>query len=209
MKVTAPLFSLDASGTLGKAIVASKWKGRNYMRRHVVPSNPRSNGQTANRAMMAFLSQYWDQMTTLNQALWDELAAQGNFSPFNAYVRYNLNRWKQFTYPFETPTSVSAAPSAPTISSVVAGSGQFQLNITEGAGVLNWGTVTFVELTVDPTAAKLLVKNVSYAEFTAALAHSVVISHLAAGTYRAKCLTFNTDGDASALSASSGDIVVT
>lgn len=209
MKVTAPLMSLDASGTLGKAFVASKWKGRNYMRRHVVPSNPRSAGQTANRAMIAFLSQYWHLMTALNQAEWNALAAQGNFSPFNAFVRYNMNRWKQYTMPFETPVSVSAAPSAPTISSSVGGIGQIQLNITEGAGVLNWGTISLLRETADPTDAKQYVVNVSYAAFTAGYAHSVIIPNLSPGTYRAKCLTFNTDGDKSALSASSGDIIVT
>lgn len=209
MKVTGPLFSLDASGTIAKTIVASKWKGRNYMRRHVVPSNPRSDGQTANRAMMAFLSQYWVHMSAVNQALWDELAAQGNFSAFNAFTRYNMNRWKQFSWPFETPTSSAAAPSAPTISSVVAGVGQFQVNITEGAGVLNWGTAVFVRLTSDPTLAKQYVRYISYAAFTAALAHSAVISNLDPGTYRCKLATFNVDGDISALSASSGDIVVT
>lgn len=209
MKVTAPLFSLDASGTIGKAFTASKWKGRNYMRRHTVPSNPRSDNQTSNRAMIAFLAIYWRSMSALNQALWNDLASQGNFSPFNAYTRFNMNLWKQFQYPFETPTSVAAAPSAPTISSSVGGVGQIQLNITEGAGVLNWGTISYVQLTVDPTAAKSLVKNISQAEFTAALAHSVIIPHLAPGTYRAKCSTFNADGDVSALSASSGDIIVT
>lgn len=209
MKVTAPLLSLDASGTFGKAIVASKWKGRNYMRRHVIPSNPRSAAQTANRSMMAFLSQNWDQLSALIQAGWDPLASQGNFSGFNAYVRFNMNRWKQFQMPFTEPTAVSAAPSAPTISSSVGGVGQFQLNLTEGAGILNWGTISYVQITVDPTAAKSLVRNISYAAFTAALAHSVIIANLTAGTYRAKCATFNSDGDVSALSTSSGDIVVT
>lgn len=201
--------SLDASGTLGKAFVASKWKGRNYMRRHVVPSNPRSAAQTANRAMMAFLSQYWANMSALNQATWNDLASQGNFSPFNAFVRYNMNRWKQFATPFETISSVSAAPSAPTISASAGGVGQLQITITEGAGVLNWGTITYLQLTVDPTATKSLVKNISEATFTAAFVHNVVIPNLQPGTYRAKCQTFNTDGDVSALSASSGDIVVT
>lgn len=209
MKVTAPLLSIDASGTFGKAIVASKWKGRNYMRRHVVPSNPRSAGQTANRAMMAFLSQNWDNLSALIQSGWNDLAAQGNFSPFNAFVRFNMNRWKQYQPPFTEPGAVSAAPSAPTISSSVGGVGQLQINITEGAGVLNWGTVALVNLTADPTDAKLFVKNISYAAFTAALAHSVIIPNLAPGTYRAKLYTFNADGDKSALSASSGDIVVT
>jgi hypothetical protein len=201
--------SLDASGTLGKAFVASKWKGRNYMRRHVIPSNPRSDNQTANRAMMAFLSQGWALLSAGVQADWTALAAQGNFSPFNAFVRFNMNRWKQFSYPMDSPLASAAAPSAPALSAPVGGIGQFQITITEGAGVLNWGTVLFVDLTVDPTEAKQLVKIITQAKFTADLVHIAVVNNLLPGTYRAKALTFNAEGEKSALSASSGDIVVT
>jgi len=48
-KVTGPLASLDASGQFGKTIVFSKWKGRNYGRLKVTPSNPQSDSQAAVR----------------------------------------------------------------------------------------------------------------------------------------------------------------
>lgn len=48
-KVTSPLMSLDASGTVADALVFSKWKGRNYVRQHVIPSNPQSTAQQAVR----------------------------------------------------------------------------------------------------------------------------------------------------------------
>lgn len=38
-KVTGPLMSLDASGTVGKTAVFSKWKGQNYVRLRVTPMN--------------------------------------------------------------------------------------------------------------------------------------------------------------------------
>jgi len=41
-RTTAPLFSLDASGTIAKAITFSKWRGRQYVRRHAIPKNPQS-----------------------------------------------------------------------------------------------------------------------------------------------------------------------
>lgn len=44
-KVTGPLMSLDASGTVGKTCTFSKWKGRNYVRLRVTPMNPQSEGQ--------------------------------------------------------------------------------------------------------------------------------------------------------------------
>jgi hypothetical protein len=44
-KATGPLFSMDASGGFGGALVFGKWKGRNTVRQLVKPANPQSAGQ--------------------------------------------------------------------------------------------------------------------------------------------------------------------
>lgn len=51
-KVTSPLMSMDASGSLGGAITFAKWKGRNYVRQLVIPSNPQTSGQQDARAAL-------------------------------------------------------------------------------------------------------------------------------------------------------------
>jgi hypothetical protein len=48
-KTTGPLFSLDASGTVGGVVTYSQWKGRSYVRRHVIPLNPYEADQVAAR----------------------------------------------------------------------------------------------------------------------------------------------------------------
>lgn len=87
--VTGPLMSMDASGSLGGAIVFSKWKGRNYVRQYVIPANPQTALQMANRARTAFLSQAWAGLTAPEKASWDADAAAGQYSAFNAYTRGN------------------------------------------------------------------------------------------------------------------------
>lgn len=52
-KLKAPLFSLGASGQIGKALVYFPWKGLNVVREHVVPSNPKTAGQTTQRGYLA------------------------------------------------------------------------------------------------------------------------------------------------------------
>lgn len=47
--VTGPLFSIDASGGYASTMVFSKWKGRNYVRQLVIPSNPQSLAQETAR----------------------------------------------------------------------------------------------------------------------------------------------------------------
>lgn len=51
-KVTGPLFSLTASGSVGKTVVYSSWKGRPYVRRLVIPMNPQNVAQTEVRNAM-------------------------------------------------------------------------------------------------------------------------------------------------------------
>lgn len=56
MKSPAPLLSLNPSGTFAKLITASKWKGRNYMRLRVDPSNPSTSGQITVRLYLGSIA---------------------------------------------------------------------------------------------------------------------------------------------------------
>ena len=97
--VTAPLLSMDASGAVGGAIVFSKWKGRNYARALVTPSNPKSGGQVGVRAMFKFLSQEWKNLSAGDQATWEAIAEAASFLPFNAYQQNGLLRNRNFLAP--------------------------------------------------------------------------------------------------------------
>ena len=101
MKVTGPMLSFGASGTIGGTATFATWKGRPYVRQTVIPSNPRSPGQTSQRAMMQFIAQQWKNLSGPDQASWMNLAQQGNFSTFNAYTKYNLQRWSNNLAPTE------------------------------------------------------------------------------------------------------------
>lgn len=54
-KVTGPLFSLSASGSVGKTLVFSKWIGRDYVRQLVIPANPQSDNQALARTALGSL----------------------------------------------------------------------------------------------------------------------------------------------------------
>lgn len=55
-RLTGPQFSLSASGTIGKTVVYSKWKGRAYSRLRVIPKNPKSTAQKAVRSILGTLA---------------------------------------------------------------------------------------------------------------------------------------------------------
>ena len=66
-KVQGPLFSMEASGAYGGALVFAKRKGKNVVRQLVTPANPRSTEQEAarNRVRTTGALQSWANNTAL------------------------------------------------------------------------------------------------------------------------------------------------
>ena len=83
----APLFGLDASGTVGNALVFSKWRGRTYVRRHTIPANPKSGLQVGMRSVFQFVTQAYAALTAAQKSSWADLAASDNITLLNAQVR--------------------------------------------------------------------------------------------------------------------------
>lgn len=57
--LTGPLMSLSASGTIADTITYANWKGVQYARTRVIPSNPQSTEQTRTRTVFSFLQEYY------------------------------------------------------------------------------------------------------------------------------------------------------
>jgi len=144
VKLAGPCMSLDASGQLGETLVFSKWKGRNYARKFVVPANPKSAGQTGLRAMFKFLSQAWASLTAGNKATWEELAAANSYSTFNAYMEKNMERWRTY----ESPTQewpAAEAHAGTTVATLVTTGGENKVDVsgTITSGTNQWGVAIF------------------------------------------------------------------
>lgn len=88
--VTGPLLSFGASGQIASTQVYSRWKGRPYVRRLVVPSNPRSTAQTETRTAFSFLSNTWQLAPTDVRAPWAAFAKGQVMTDRNAWVKFNL-----------------------------------------------------------------------------------------------------------------------
>ena len=144
VKVTGPLFSMGASGSIGGSITFSRWKGRPYVRQLVIPSNPRSGGQVTNRAMMTFQTQAWAALTAGNKASWSDLADQNTISTFNAYVKRNMLRQSTFSPPSkEDPAAEAGTPATLTTFTATGGVREIVLDLDLTALDDNWGVVIF------------------------------------------------------------------
>lgn len=120
-RTKAPLFGLDASGSLADSVVFSRWKGRTYVRRHAIPANPRSGLQTGLRAVFTLITQDFKTLTTAQKTDWAKLAKADNITPLDAQVRDAQSRarinlgWRQDTTAvdpavIDPPTALTATP---------------------------------------------------------------------------------------------------
>lgn len=89
-KWKSPLFS-DIRGALGENVVFSMWKGRPYMRSYVVPANPQTDAQTAERAHMAAIVDMYQQNvkgTDAHVTAWNAEALKDLISGYNQFTKY-------------------------------------------------------------------------------------------------------------------------
>lgn len=89
-KTTGPLMSLDASGTIGKTLTFSKWRGVKYVRQRVIPENPNTSAQVLTRSVFSWLVEAWKLAPTLLVTPWDTHALGRAFTGRNAFIGANV-----------------------------------------------------------------------------------------------------------------------
>jgi hypothetical protein len=89
-KISAPLLSLGARGSIGGALTFAAWRGVAYVRQLVTPANPRSTAQVLTRDIFTNMGLRWKQGGVLMRAPWDRYAVGQKFVGRNAYMGQNL-----------------------------------------------------------------------------------------------------------------------
>lgn len=89
-KVTAPFFGFHARNQINKALVYFVWKGINAVRTWVVPANPKTVGQVAQRGNFAALVAYWHSghFTARDIGSWNRAATAVKFKPQSGFNRF-------------------------------------------------------------------------------------------------------------------------
>lgn len=89
-RLTAPLLSLGASGTIAKAITFSSWKGIQYARTRVVPENPNTAAQQETRGVFTTLVEMWKRMPQLARDPWIAAVRGVALTPRNMHLKANI-----------------------------------------------------------------------------------------------------------------------
>jgi len=85
-------FSPLVAGMSGKAAdaVAATWKGVAYVRKHVIPKNPKSPGQVAQRGLLTRMPPWWRSLPAGLKTLVNSLAVGRKMSGYNLMVKTDL-----------------------------------------------------------------------------------------------------------------------
>lgn len=132
-RVTFSALVTDIRGKTGD-VVFSIWKGINYIRARVTPSNPRSDLQTAQREALADTLTMWQSVKSWAKTVWDVYASGYGKSGYNRYIEDNILHVKAGTAgsltPFNPLYIIIAAMAA-----TQGGAGEIDLSWTKGAAV--------------------------------------------------------------------------
>lgn len=206
-KVTGPLMSITASGTFGKTLVYSRWKGRPYVRERVIPDNPRSALQTGVRSLWKFLAKYWETISAPNKLTWAVVAGPQEISNFNGYMQYNMDRWQQFSPPSEAYPAAQASTGLTVTTQTATGHAGFAtVSITPSGATGIWGLAIFRD------TAEITTPNwsncIAIVDADGANAVTFTDSPLKPATYHYRTAVLNLDGKMGTVHAD-GTAVVT
>lgn len=158
-KVTAPLLSFGASGSIAKSMVFATWKGRAYARRHVTPSNPKTVAQVLTRDVFSNASSIWKLMPTLGVTPWDRFADGQVLTGRNAMMSSFVSQLRGETDLVKMVFSPGAKGGLPPVSMVLTpGVGTMLVDITEPALPTGWtiqAAVAGAILNADPSTMTL------------------------------------------------------
>lgn len=144
VKTKGPTISAEASGQLAKTLIFVKGMKARAVKKHATPRNPKSPAQVSVRAMIKFLSQDWQTLTTLQKATWNTPAFVDKIAPYHAYLRTNMIRWKTFRGPGKTYPVAPSGPTGATIyQDVFDGVASTVERVINGGGILPWGYIIF------------------------------------------------------------------
>ena len=91
--ILGPMF-----GQIGKILVGFKWKDKKVLRSYVIPANPQSSAQTAQREIFYFCQQIATVLTeSICKPFWNYLSSA--MSGFNKFISINVKRvsdWVDF-----------------------------------------------------------------------------------------------------------------
>jgi hypothetical protein len=96
-KVSGPLMSVTATGSIAQTLTMLRQSGRNIAKRKSSPGGAPSAAQLARRAYYRQASADWMALTPLEKSAWKPAADAAQITPYNAYMSAALAAYSPAT----------------------------------------------------------------------------------------------------------------
>lgn len=141
-RLTGPLMSLGASGTIAKTLTYGDWKGISYARTRVIPANPNTSEQQLTRDVFRFLPQVYKFDPTIAREPWIAAVTGVPMTPINMILSKNtgvLRDALDLDLMVLSPGARGGIPPASIVSTP--GSGQLSVAVTAPSIPSGWSIV--------------------------------------------------------------------
>lgn len=184
-RTVAPLLSFGASGQIGKTQVYSKWKGRPYARRYIIPSNPNTVAQQGVRGVFKFLNDLWKYLPAGAINGWELYAQSSQITARNGWLKQNtaaLIGDVNLANLIFSPSAKSGLQAASM--TVTPGAGQLTVALVAPALPTGWTISQAIAATVKDQSPLAPTDLVVVSGTDATSPYSIVLGGLGAGTVR-------------------------
>lgn len=156
-RLTGPLMSLGASGTIAKTLTYADWKGIAYARTRVIPSNPQSSSQSQTREVFAYLQDLYKFFPAIAREPWVAAVRGIPMTPQNMLLSKNVSALRtesDLNFLVLSPGAAGGIP--PTDIVVTPGNDQLSVAVSVPAAPTSWtlvgaqGVVVFDQDPHDP-----------------------------------------------------------
>jgi len=103
MTKVSNIFGTTFSGRIGRKMIASSWKGHEYIRTYVKPRNPNTEDQRVARGQFAAAVEAWQDLSSVQRRFFDKIAER--MSGFNLFISRYVRAVRDEEEP-EVPTEM-------------------------------------------------------------------------------------------------------
>lgn len=185
-RLTGPLLSIRAKGQVGQTLVFGAWRGTQYARQYVSPSNPKTAAQQETRNTFKTLSSIFKIMPPLATAPWVAYTKGLPLTDRNAFFKFNISPLRNqanMNPLILTPGALGGLPPASATGTPAAG--QITVAVTAPATLpVGWTIQAAVAAAIRDGDPQTTTFFTTIAGEDVSTPYSIVLTGLAAGTYQ-------------------------
>lgn len=183
-KVTGPLLSINAKGTIASTQTYASWRGINYVRQRVIPANPRTTKQQSIRNIFANMGMLWLYAPQLLKDPWEAYAVGKPQTGRNRFIGTNVNSLKEKTDMKNFVGSIGARGGIPLVGITVAPTataGELQVTPEMPAIPTGWVVDSVVAIAIKDQAPDGAIDAIIYSAISATSPYTITLTGLPSG----------------------------